>query len=218
MKRFWVVLICVVSLVITIGLVSTYWMGDYLFRNMLRLDSSEVFSSQENPVLPPATEKTRETTTAEQPVPPAASAVPPASPEISLPAKPQPPLNAEPITASPQTQPGSPSSDPITAAPPVTDPPRAAGQPTVTQPQLTEEEIMASVESGDKFSVAMLVLSNLTSADLSTLFEMVNDGVLTAPEKEAAKAICYSRFSGEDLQKVKAYYEKYKGNLTMITK
>ena len=240
MKRFWITLICVVCLVATIGLVSAYWIGDFLFRNMLQMNNSETFIPAEDSDLLLETEKGTESLTSELPTDnkqedtPMAPASDIASPEDSKPIPapsemqqnlpsidPAPVTPTTPgiselptVTESPTvTQPNLPSTDPVPvtpATPPVTE------SPAVTEPELTDAEIIASVESVDKMAIALWILPKLSSSDLSTLFNMVSDGVLSAEEKVTAKAICYSRFSGDDLLKVKAYYDKYKGNLTII--
>jgi hypothetical protein len=78
------------------------------------------------------------------------------------------------------------------------------------------ESFISSVKTEDKLSIALLVTGNLTGDDVSTLFQMVLDGKLTPDEKEAAIELCYQRFSPEDIEKVKAFYDKYKGAISVV--
>lgn len=78
------------------------------------------------------------------------------------------------------------------------------------------ESFISSVKTEDKLSIALLVTGNLTGDDVFTLFQMVLDGKLTPEEKEAAIELCYQRFSSEDIEKVKAFYDKYKGAISVV--
>ena len=134
MKKIWIALGLTISLVLIVGFVGAYYMGDFLFRSMANMDQIEQI------------------------------------------------------------------------------------EPYFTEGYGTAdvESFISSVKTEDKLSIALLVTGNLTGDDVSTLFQMVLDGKLTPEEKEAAIELCYQRFSPEDIEKVKAFYEKYKGAISVV--
>ena len=71
------------------------------------------------------------------------------------------------------------------------------------------EAITRVVPSQDKSAMLKLVLSNLTSNDISYLTSLVLDGVSCSDIVEA-KRIAKERFSSHELEQAKEYYDKYK--------
>lgn len=96
----------------------------------------------------------------------------------------------------------TPSSKPGTTATPKPSP--TATPITVTQIQSVKDE----VTSADKVVAASMVMKKLSASDISTLQGMLSGG-LSAEEKEKAKDIAYSRFTEEEIAKIKELYHKY---------
>jgi hypothetical protein len=77
------------------------------------------------------------------------------------------------------------------------------------QPIKEEMEIIKrKAPVSEKVSLATLVLSKLSPSDISELKGMLKDGI-TAEEEARAKQILYSRFTAEDIERIKEAYIKY---------
>ena len=137
MKKIWIVLGLTITLVLIVGFVGAYYLGDFLFQNMVNMDHFEQMEQ----------------------------------------------INLSPIEGS-------------------------------ETPKV--ESFISAVKTEDKLSIALLVTGNLTGNDVTTLFQMVLDGKLTTEEKQAAIELCYQRFSPDDIEKVKAFYDKYKGTISVV--
>lgn len=77
--------------------------------------------------------------------------------------------------------------------------------------QITTEklkDIKESVTPSDKMAAAKWVLSKLSKSDISHLRELSAGGI-TPEEKEQMKDIVYSRFTSEEIQKIREMYIKY---------
>jgi len=149
MKRIWITIGIILTVFLIVGFVGAYWVGDYLFQSMLKIDNVEQF------------EQTIQT---------------PSNTTESLPASSQ----------------------------------------ETNSDKAKVDSMVAAVSTEDKLSIAVLVSGNLTSQDIKTLFQMVLDGELTKEEKKAAVDLCYQRFSPEEVEKLKTFFEKYKGNISIV--
>ena len=69
-------------------------------------------------------------------------------------------------------------------------------------------DISGSVSASDKLSASLLVLSKLSSEDISYLYGLMEGG-LTSEEKAAAKELCFSRFTDEEVELIYDLYKKY---------
>jgi hypothetical protein len=98
------------------------------------------------------------------------------------------------------------------------NPPESSTTPTqeTNSGEAKADSMVAAVSTEDKLSIALLVSGNLTKQDVAILFQMVLDGELTTEEKKAAIDLCYQRFSPEEVEKLKTFFEKYKGNISIV--
>lgn len=81
--------------------------------------------------------------------------------------------------------------------------------PTATPITVTQiKDVKDEVTSADKVVAASMVMKKLSASDISTLQGMLSGG-LSAEEKEKAKDIAYSRFTEEEIAKIKELYHKY---------
>lgn len=76
------------------------------------------------------------------------------------------------------------------------------------QPLKEMETVKKIVPVTGKVPLAALVLSKLSSLEISELQDMLKDGI-TAEEEARAKQILYSRFSVEDIELIKEAYIEY---------
>jgi len=149
MKRILITIGIILTAFLIVGFAGAYWVGDYLFQSMLKIENVEQFEQT-----------------------------------IQTPSKPQ---EASPVSA----------------------------QETHSN-QAKVDSVISAVSTEDKLSIVLLVSGNLTSQDVKTLFQMVLDGELTKEEKKAAVDLCYQRFSPEEVEKLKTFFEKYKGNISIV--
>ncbi|OGO79278.1 MAG: hypothetical protein A2Y23_01520 [Clostridiales bacterium GWB2_37_7] len=70
------------------------------------------------------------------------------------------------------------------------------------------EDIKESVSASDKMTAAALVISKLSQSDINYLTELSAGGI-TPEEEEEMKAIVYSKFTEDEIQKIKETYIKY---------
>lgn len=70
------------------------------------------------------------------------------------------------------------------------------------------EEIKESITPSDKIVAAALVLAKLDQSDIKELTDLSVGGI-TSEEKEKMKTIVYSRFTEEEIEKIKGMYIKY---------
>ncbi len=69
-------------------------------------------------------------------------------------------------------------------------------------------QVKNKVSTVDKIEASALALKRLSLSDINELISMISGGV-TREEKERAKQIAYSRFSEEEIKKIKEMYAKY---------
>lgn len=74
--------------------------------------------------------------------------------------------------------------------------------------QKQAKEIANSIPNKDKSAMLNLVISNLSSSDINYLMSLVLDGVSSSDLTEA-KRIAKERFSQDELERVKGYYDAY---------
>lgn len=72
------------------------------------------------------------------------------------------------------------------------------------------EKIEKTIPRSEKDEMMRFVLSRLSADDVRYLSGLLKGG-LTAEEKASAKALAYSRFSAEEIKRVREYYKKYSG-------
>jgi hypothetical protein len=70
------------------------------------------------------------------------------------------------------------------------------------------KEIKDTVAPADQISISAMVLSKLSPDDVSYLSGLLQGG-LTKEEKQAAKKLCYARFSSDEIKKICDYYKEY---------
>ncbi|MDI6600514.1 MAG: hypothetical protein QME46_01870 [Thermoanaerobacteraceae bacterium] len=71
-----------------------------------------------------------------------------------------------------------------------------------------KEKIEKNVSIEDKREALKLVMSKLTNKDISFLISLAKGG-LTGKEKDEAVKLAYKRFTPEEINKIKALYNKY---------
>jgi hypothetical protein len=71
-----------------------------------------------------------------------------------------------------------------------------------------QEKIEKNVSIEDKREALKLVMSKLTYKDISFLISLAKGG-LTGKEKDEAIKLAYKRFTPEEINKIKALYNKY---------
>lgn len=149
MKKIWKILGLVLTVFLIVGFVGAYWMGDFLFKSMLKAGDVNQFEKM--------------------------------------------------------TQSTSESSDPGT------------NSGALTEPEKTDlDSIVATISAKDKLTIAALVTGNLTGNDITTLFQLIRDGELTTDEKKVALDLCYQRFSADEVEKIKSFFLKYQGNVSIV--
>ncbi|HBQ64876.1 MAG TPA: hypothetical protein DD727_08165, partial [Clostridiales bacterium] len=70
------------------------------------------------------------------------------------------------------------------------------------------DKMSGSVHMSDYIRMTGLVLSRLTTADISLLAGYLQGG-LTREEMDLAVRMCYQRFSLEEVAEIKSYYTRY---------
>lgn len=149
MKKIWKILGVTLSILLIVGLVGAYTMGEFLFKSMLKAGDFNQFEQL--------------------------------------------------TQSSPKPQNSGNSSN------------------VPTEPGKTDiNAIVATISAKDKLTIAALVTSNLTGNDIKTLLQLIRDGELTTDEKKAALDLCYQRFSADEMETIKNFFLKYKGNISMV--
>ena len=74
------------------------------------------------------------------------------------------------------------------------------------------EKATKEVDTNDKKEVVKLIRSRLSAADMKYLISLLGGGV-TKQEISAAAKLAYSRFSAEEIVRVKEFWHKYKSNI-----
>lgn len=72
------------------------------------------------------------------------------------------------------------------------------------------EKIEKTIPRSEKDEMMRFVLSRLSADDVRYLSGLLKGG-LTAEEKASAKKLAYSRFSSDEIKRVREYYKKYSG-------
>lgn len=93
----------------------------------------------------------------------------------------------------------------------VSKPAKATPKPpkkVVKIPVQKVKEIKEQISPTDKVEAAALVIKRLSKEDIDTLTQLLSGGI-TAEEKEKAKEIMFSRFTEEEITRIKEMYIKY---------